>query len=97
MGSECICHAGFSYFELPGGTAPGRKDSDFKGDKFFSPMGTLVAFAGAITSVNPEAHTYADAVMEAAVGYMTDTPPADRCTETMLEQVARSARESLLP
>ncbi|MCB0359671.1 MAG: hypothetical protein KDD44_08545, partial [Bdellovibrionales bacterium] len=55
MGSECICHAGFSYFELPGGTAPGRKDSDFKGDKFFSPMGTLVAFAGAITSVNPEA------------------------------------------
>ncbi len=91
MGSECICYDGYSYYELPGGTAPGRKNSDFKGEKFFSPMGTLVAFAGAISGVNPAAKPYADAVMAAAAKYMDSTAEQDRCTQTMLEQVAKQA------
>ncbi len=95
MGSECICRDGFSYFELPGGTAPGRADSDFKGAKFFSPMGTLVAFAGAITSVNPGAKPYTAAAMSAAVEYMGNTPEEQRCTQTMLEYVRKTAVASL--
>lgn len=91
MGSEVICRDGFSYHELPGGTAPGRKDSDFKGDKFFSPVGTLVAFCGAISDVNPQAKPYCDAVMAATVRYLDDTPPAERCTQTMLEFIAGQA------
>lgn len=95
MGSECISYDGYSYFELPGGTAPGRKDSDFKGAKFFSPLGTLVSFCGAITSVNPDAQLYADLVMAKAADYMKSTPEADRCTQTMLEWVASQARAGL--
>lgn len=95
MGSECICYDGFSYSELSGGTAPGRRDSNFKGDKFFSPMGTLVAFAGAITSVNPDAQPYADAVLRSASAYMTSTEAAERCTQTMLEFVAKEAKAAL--
>ena len=95
MGSECISADGYSYFELPGGTAPGRANSDFKGPKFFSPMGTLVSFGGAILSVNPEAKPYVDGVMAAAIAYMAETPEAERCTQTMLEQVAKAARAGL--
>lgn len=95
MGSECICRDGFSYFELPGGTAPGRANSDFKGAKFFSPIGTLVAFAGAITSVNPEAESYTKAVMAAAVEYMSNTEDSQRCTQSMLEEIRKSALASL--
>lgn len=91
MGSEVVCRDGFSYHELPGGTAPGRKDSDFKGDKFFSPVGTLVAFCGAITDLNPSAKPYCDAVMAATVEYMNKTAQPERCTQTMLEYVASEA------
>ena len=91
MGSEVICRDGFSYHELPGGTAPGRQHSDFKGDKFFSPVGTLVAFCGAVTDLNPQAKPYTDAVMAATVAYMKNTDKAERCTQTMLEYVASEA------
>ncbi len=91
MGSECICLGGFSYYELPGGTAPGRRNSNFKGDSFFAPTGTLVAFCGAISGVNPKAQPYCDAVLAAASKYMENTDPADRCTQTMLEFCAREA------
>lgn len=92
MGSEVICRDGFSYHELPGGTAPGRQFSDFKGDKFFSPVGTLVSFCGAISDLNPSEKGYCDAVMAATVDYMNNTPKAQRCTQTMLEFVAKEAR-----
>lgn len=94
MGSEVICRDGFSYHELPGGTAPGRKDSDFKGDKFFSPVGTLVSFCGAISDINPQAKLYCDAVMAATVAYLDNTPQAERCTQTMLEFIAKEARKN---
>lgn len=94
MGSEVICRDGFSYHELPGGTAPGRKDSDFKGNQFFSPVGTLVSFCGAISDVNPQAKPYCDAVMDATVDYIANTAQADRCTQTMLEYVAKTAAKS---
>jgi len=92
MGSEVICRDGFSYHELPGGTAPGRKDSDFKGDKFFSPVGTLVAFSGAISDLNPQSKPYCDAVMAATVDYLNNTPQDQRCTQSMLEFIAKEAR-----
>ena len=95
MGSECITFDGFSYQELPGGTAPGRRDSNFKGDKFFSPTGTLVAFCGAIAGLNPEVQPYADAVLAAAATYMGNTAEQDRCTETMLRYVASEAKAKL--
>ncbi len=91
MGSEVICRDGFSYHELPGGTAPGRKDSDFKGDKFFSPVGTLVAFCGAVSDLNPQAKGYCDAVMKATIEYIENTPKLERCTQTMLEFIAKQA------
>lgn len=94
MGSEVVCRDGFSYHELPGGTAPGRKDSDFKGEKFFSPVGTLVAFCGAIGDLNPSARPYCDAVMAATIEYMKSTPDLERCTQTMLEFVAEQARKT---
>ena len=94
MGSECICRAGFSYYELPGGTAPGRKDSNFKGDKFFAPTGTIASFCGAICSVNPEAKPYCDAVMAAASKYSAETAKPDLCTQTMLEYCAGEARKA---
>lgn len=90
MGSECITFDGYSYFELPGGTAPGRKDSNFKGVKFFSPMGTLVSFCGAIVSVNPHLRAFTDAIMSSAVEYMENTPERDRCTQTMLEGIRKA-------
>lgn len=95
MGSEVICRDGFSYHELPGGTAPGRKDSDFKGKQFFSPVGTLVSFCGSITDINPQAKPYCDAVMAATVQYIGETAEADRCTQTMLEWVAKQAAPAL--
>lgn len=95
MGSEVICRDGFSYHELPGGTAPGRQFSDFKGDKFFSPVGTLVSFCGAIADLNPGERPYCDAVMAATVEYMNNTPKAERCTQTMLETVAKEARRKV--
>jgi isocitrate dehydrogenase len=91
MGSEVICRDGFSYHELPGGTAPGRQFSDFKGDQFFSPVGTLVAFCGSINDLNPQARSYCDAVMAATIEYMGNTDKAARCTQTMLEFVAKQA------
>jgi isocitrate dehydrogenase len=95
MGSECICRNGSSYYELPGGTAPGRKDSDFKGNKFFSPMATLIAFAGAITTANPEAKSYCDAIFAKAEEYMDNTEQENRCTQTMLDWIAKETKANL--
>lgn len=95
MGSEVICRDGYSFYELPGGTAPDLMDSDFKGAKFFSPVGLLVSFCGAICDVNPHAKPYCDAVMAAMVRYIDETPKAERCTETMLNFIAEQSKENL--
>jgi len=91
MGSECILRNGGSYYELPGGTAPGRADSDFKGNKFFSPIATLIAFNGGVVSVNPQAKVYCDRVIDEAFTYLENTPEEERCTQTMLEHIAKQA------
>ena len=65
-----------------------------RGGFSYYPIGTLVAFCGAISGVNPGAQKYCDAVMTKAAEYMTNTPEADRCTQTMLEWVAKEARKS---
>ena len=91
MGSEVICRDGYSYYELPGGTAPDLFESDFKGAKFFSPVGVLVSFCGAITDVNPQAKDYCDKVMAASTAYLEGTEKAERCTQTMLEFIAKEA------
>lgn len=91
MGSEVICRDGFSYHELPGGTAPGRKNSDFKGENFFSPIGTLGAFCGAISDINPEAKPYTDKVMQYAIEYLDITAEQDRSTEALFNYVVKKA------
>ncbi len=89
MGSEVICNDGFSYFELPGGTAPDKNNTDLKGKgNFFSPVGIIVSFYGAITQVNPDAKEYCDSVLHCALQYMNETPEANRCTNTMIDWIA---------
>lgn len=95
MGSEVICRDGFSFYELPGGTAPDLLDKDWKGDTFFSPVGTLVSFCGAISDINPQAKPYTDAVMKAMSAYLDETPKAERSTQDMLEYIAKAAKGSL--
>ena len=92
MGSEVICRDGFSYHELPGGTAPGRKNSDFKGENFFSPIGTLGAFCGAISDINPEAKSFTDAVMKYAIEYLDTTQESMRSTEELFKYVVIKAK-----
>lgn len=89
MGSEVACRGGFSYQESPGGTAPGRYGSDYKGDKFFIPMDTLNSFTSAITDANPQAKTYCDAVMAKGWEYIENTPKEERATREMLEWIAK--------
>ncbi len=91
MGSEVACRGGFSYQESPGGTAPGRYGSNYRGNKFFIPMDTLNSFTSAIVDANPQVKTYCDAVMAAAWKYMEETPKEDRDTREMLELVAKQA------
>lgn len=95
MGSEVICREGFSFYELPGGTAPDLLDKEWKGDTFFSPVGTLVSFCGAISDINPQAKGYCDAVMKAMSVYLQETPKEERCTQGMLEYIADTAKSEL--
>lgn len=92
MGSEVACRAGFSYQESPGGTAPGRYGSNYKGDKFFIPMDTLNSFTSAVSDANPSDKPYCDKVMSKAWEYLANTDEAERSTREMLEWVAKEAR-----
>lgn len=92
MGSEVICREGFSYHELPGGTAPGRKNSDFTGPNFFSPIGTLGAFCGAISDINPEAKSYTDKVMKYAIHYLETVQEDKRSTEELFRYIIKKAK-----
>lgn len=95
MGSEVACRAGFSYQESPGGTAPGRYGSDYKGNKFFIPMDTLNSFTNAVAGANPEDKPYCDAVMVKAWEYLAKTDESERGTREMLEWVAKEAKAAI--
>jgi len=87
MCSTVYCRDGYTYEELPGGTAPDKLGTDLMGENFFNPLITIFGFANAIEAVNPEMADFCSKVRKASLLYLDEVSAAKRSTYEMLHYV----------
>ncbi len=99
MGSKLFCVLDglpFTYEELSTGTADDKATGPLTGRNFLSPAGIIFAMAAAIEAVNPHQRRFLDAVRGEMLAYLALTPPAERDTEAMIDQIAKRSLELIV-